>query len=274
MTDDLRFRWLGTAGIELESRGERILIDPYLSRFPLWNAVFGRPIPKRDLVTRYLSPARAVLVSHSHFDHLLDVPAVCREFGSVAYGSPNTYAILRAHEISAGQIKTIHPGDAFTVGPFEIRILTGEHGRILGLLPYSGKLPARLNPPLRLSDYRMDSMFSFLVRMAEASVLVWNSPESRDVPLADVLFYSPLWGARVCAVIARAAQARFVVPVHWDDFFSPLERPVRPLIAPPGWSFPWIRRMDPHAFTRSLNTLLPNVQVHIPEPLKSVTINR
>jgi L-ascorbate metabolism protein UlaG (beta-lactamase superfamily) len=274
MADDLRFRWLGTAGIELESGGERILIDPYLSRFPLWNAVFGRPIPKRDLVTRYLSPARAVLVSHSHFDHLLDVPAVCREFGSVAYGSPNTCDILRAHEIPAGQIKTIHPGDAFPVGPFEIRIFAGKHGRMLGLLPYTGRLPARLNPPLRLSEYRMDSMLSFHLRSAEGSILIWNGPVPHTVQPADALFFCPLWGARLCAEIAKLTQAKIIVPVHWDDFFSPLDRSLHSLVAPPGWHSPWIRRMEPHAFARSMKKLLPDVPVYVPDIFKPFNLSQ
>jgi L-ascorbate metabolism protein UlaG (beta-lactamase superfamily) len=263
MIDGLRFRWLGTAGIELEFRGGRILIDPYLSRFPLRYAVFGRPAARRDLVARYVSPARAVLVSHSHFDHLADVPAVCREFGSVAYGSPNTCAILRAHGVPAEQIRTVQAGDAFTAGSFEIRLFAGEHGRMLGLLPYTGALPARLTPPLRLSDYRMDSMLSFHIRSPEGSILIWNGPPRADVPRADALFYCPLWGARACAEIARSARVRDVVPVHWDDFFSPLDRPLRALVAPPGWRSPWIRRMDPTVFARSVNQFLPEVRVVI-----------
>jgi len=274
MKEQLQFRWLGTAGIELEYRGERILIDPYLSRFPFRNALFGRPVPKQDLVARYLSPTRAILVSHPHFDHLADVPAVCREFDAAAYGSPNTSAILRAHGIPPPQIRTVQAGDRVGIGPFEIRILPGRHGRMLGMLPYAGPLPARLNPPLRLSEYRMDVMFSFQVRAADASVLVWNGPESPGVPIADALFFCPLWGARTCAAIAGAAQARIVVPVHWDDFFSPLERTLHPLIAPPGWHSPWIRRMDPVAFARSMNQLLPEVQVHIPDVFKSVYVGQ
>ena len=272
MKDDLRFRWLGTAGIELESRGERILIDPYLSRFPFRYTVFGKPAPKQDMVKLYLNPARAVLVSHAHFDHLLDVSAVCREFGAVAYGSPNTGAILRAHGIADECIQNAGPGDVFTSGPFEIRIFSGEHGRMMGLLPYAGKLPVRITPPLRLSEYRMDSMLSFHIRSAGGAVLVWNGPAPHAAPRADALFYCPLWGARRCAEIAKSAQVKLVVPVHWDDFFSPLDRPPKPMVAPPGWRSLRIRRMDPLAFARSMRELLPDVRVHVPEIFKSVPL--
>ncbi len=272
MTDELRFRWLGTAGLELEFRGERILIDPYLSRFPFWNAALGRPKPKRDLILRHLSPARAVLVSHSHFDHLADVPVVCREFGTAAYGSPNTSAILQAHGVPAGQVKIVTAGDSIPIEPFHVTVFAGRHGRMAGWLPYSGKLPAHLNPPLRLSDYRMDSIFSFRVQTARSSWLIWNGPEIRSVPRADILFICPLWGAQICAAVARAAQSKVIVPVHWDDYFSPLDRPAHPLVVPPGWGFPWIRRLEPQAFARSLNGILPGVRVLIPDILISYSV--
>ena len=273
MDASLSFRWLGTAGIELEFRGERILIDPYLSRFPIWNTILGRPIPDRDLVTRYLSPARAVLVSHAHFDHLADVSNICRAFGAAAYGSANTSAILRAHDVPAEQVKTIRAGDSTAVGLFTVDVFAGEHGRMAGVLPFKGSLPARLRPPLRLSDYRMDTMHSFHIRTAEGSFLIWNSPDSRSVPRADILFYCPLWGARNCAAVAAAARAGTIVPVHWDDFFQPLDRHPQPLVAPPGWTSPMIRRMDPHHFARNLKKLHPDARIIIPEILQSTTLS-
>jgi len=268
MAASLSFRWLGTAGIELEFRGDRILIDPYLSRFPFRYTILGRPVPKRELVARHLLPARAVLVSHAHFDHLADVPNVCREFGALAFGSDNSSAILRAHEVPADRVKTVNAGDVISTGPFEVRVFAGQHGRMAGLLPFTGKLPARLQPPLRLSNFRMDSMFSFHVRAAQDSCLIWNSPDIRDVPRADFLFFCPLWGARICAAVAKSAQVRAIIPIHWDDFFSPLDRPHHPLVAPPGWSSPWIRRMEPHAFARDVKKLIPEVDVFFPEILK------
>jgi L-ascorbate metabolism protein UlaG (beta-lactamase superfamily) len=274
MTDGLRFRWLGTAGIELESRGERILVDPYLSRVPMRYALFGRPAPRRDLVKRHLLPARAVLVSHAHFDHLMDVPNVCREFGAVAYGTANGCRILRAHGIPDRQIRTAASGESVVEGPFAVRFFPGLHGRMAGLLPYTGPLPTRLIPPLRLSDYRMDGMLSFHVQTDEGSILVWNNPAADGIPRSDVLFCCPLWGARTCAQLAEAAGVSLVVPVHWDDFFSPLERPIRPLIAPPGWKSPWIRHIDPVSFADSVRKLAAKIDLVVPDIFQYVEFGK
>ncbi|MBN1440274.1 MAG: MBL fold metallo-hydrolase [Anaerolineales bacterium] len=272
MTEGLRFRWLGTAGIEFESGGERILVDPYLSRLPMRYLVFGRPSPNREAIARHLLPSRAVLVSHSHFDHLFDVPEICREFGAAAFGSPNSAAILRTHGIPPDRIHPIAAGDSFRAGPFDVRVFAGRHGRMLGLLPYRGKLPARLAPPLRLAEYRMDTMLSFRIHAPGAAALVWNGPPAADVPQAEALFYCPLWGARMCAEVAAAARARVIIPVHWDDFFLPLENPLRPLISPPGWNSPWIRRMDPRRFAGRMKKILPDVPVLVPARMQSAEI--
>jgi L-ascorbate metabolism protein UlaG (beta-lactamase superfamily) len=270
MTDGLSFRWLGTAGIELQSHGGRLLIDPYLSRFPLHCALVGRHPSRRDVVLRHVQSAQTVLVSHAHFDHLLDVPTVCGELEATAYGSPNTCAILRAHGISSKRVQDIAAGDSFLIGRFDIRVFPGRHGRMAGVLPYAGPLPKRLKPPLRLSDYRMDSIFSFFIRTPEASILVWNHPETKDIPKADILFFCPLWGAGSCAEAAKAARASMIVPVHWDNFFSPLDRPLRPMLVPPGWRSPWFRRTDPESFAADVKRLLPDVSVRIPDPFTPV----
>jgi L-ascorbate metabolism protein UlaG (beta-lactamase superfamily) len=264
MAENLSYRWLGTAGIEFEFRGKRLLVDPYLSRFPMRFLLVGRPAPRRELVRRHLRPAQTVLVSHSHFDHLADVPNVCREFGAAACGSPNTCAILRAHGISSALIRPVAAGDSFSAGPFAIRVFSGAHGRMAGWIPYAGRLPASMRLPLRLPEYRMDGMFSFHIRTEGGSVLIWNRPDADGMPPADILFCIPMWGVRSCVRTAGVSGAKTVVPVHWDDFFSPLDRPLRPMMVPPGWRSLWIRRMDPADFAASVNRLLPKVPVEVP----------
>jgi L-ascorbate metabolism protein UlaG (beta-lactamase superfamily) len=265
MPDGMRFRWLGAAGVELESGGERLLVDPFFSRVPFRYLLFGRPVPDRERILRHLSPARAVLVTHPHYDHLMDVPVICREYGAAAYGSANTAAILSAHEIPSTIIHTIKPGDSFTEGPFSVEVFSGTHGPIAGVVPYTGSIPRRLKQPLRLQDYRMDWMLSFRVSAGGISVLFWNTPSPANAPAADALVItlsrSPL---RWKDVIARV-EPNVVFPIHWDDFFAPLSRPLRPMLAPPRWGDRPFRRMDPIKFAKESEKFLPRGRVCIPE---------
>lgn len=267
-----QIHWLGTAGVELEFDGQRLLIDPYLSRVPIWNLFFGRPHPKETLIQRVLRPARAVLVTHSHYDHLMDVPVVCRLLGAAAFGSANTCALLAASGVPNSLRTEITPGDRRSLGPFSVDVFQGEHGRMLGLLPFRGRLSRRLSYPFRLADYRMDGMLSFRVEAGGFSVLVWNSPHAEGIPESDALLFNPLWGAQACAQAAKSCGARWVVPIHWDDFFSPLDKPLHPLVAPPGWGRIQIRRLDPGLFARSVESRQVGLRVIVPGLLAPLTI--
>ena len=75
----VRVTYLGTNAYLLESRSATLLVDPYFSRMSLLRVALNlRALPKRDLIERYL-PVRqidAVIVTHGHIDHLLDVAEV------------------------------------------------------------------------------------------------------------------------------------------------------------------------------------------------------
>src|SRR6476469_8356169 len=77
----LEVEWLGVAGYRLTYEGQTIYIDPYVSRVPL-RAVVRRRTALADLGLhdRWLRPhgrVVGVLVGHTHFDHAIDVPAIC-----------------------------------------------------------------------------------------------------------------------------------------------------------------------------------------------------
>jgi L-ascorbate metabolism protein UlaG (beta-lactamase superfamily) len=264
----LIFRWLGTAGIELEFGGDRILIDPYLSRVPFRYLFFGRPVSDREVILSHLSAARAVLVTHPHFDHLMDVPVVCRAYGATAYGSPHTRKILLAHSVPPAQIRVVQPGDRFQEGPFAVEVFPAKHGRIAGILPHTGALPVRLNPPLRLRDFRMDRMYSYRITAGGMSVLLWNTPDPVGAPRADVLAIVVSRRASVWVGVIEKVRPKVVIPIHWDDFFSPLDRPLRPMLAPPRLERRLIQRMDPREFSHAVTELFPKVTLLIPKVLK------
>ena len=77
----VRVTYLGTNGYLLESREATLLIDPYFLRTGLGRVALNLPmVSDTDLIRRYL-PSReidAVLVTHGHFDHLLDATEVVR----------------------------------------------------------------------------------------------------------------------------------------------------------------------------------------------------
>lgn len=266
MERTVRFRWLGVAGIELVAAGETLLIDPFVSRQPLWRLLFGRAEPDAALVARHIRRAEAVLVTHAHWDHVLDVPEVARRTGAVVYGSRNTSALLRALGVPAGQTRTLTAGERLALGAFEVDVLPAEHPRILGRPVLVGAIAGSGRRPTRLRDYRMDSDFSFLVKAASWRLLVWSSETPEGAPPADVLFVKPFASQKpVYAELLRAVRPRVVVPIHWDDFFRPLSRPLRTSYGPPTWSWPPARRVDLSAFGAATARAAPGTRVFVPK---------
>src|SRR5215211_3833006 len=77
--DGIRVTYLGVNGYQFEAGGHALLIDPYFTRVGLGAVATGATIrPQSDRVhaglTHVRSRADAVLITHAHFDHLLDVP--------------------------------------------------------------------------------------------------------------------------------------------------------------------------------------------------------
>jgi len=88
----VRVTYLGTNGYQFEFGGHALFVDPYFSRVDLLSVALGLRIqPNAARINdglRHLASGNcrtdAVLVTHGHFDHLLDVPAVMARHGRVS----------------------------------------------------------------------------------------------------------------------------------------------------------------------------------------------
>jgi len=261
----LQFRWLGVAGIELTVGGCVLTVDPFFTRPSFWRVGCGRVMSERALAAAIVPRCDYVLITHTHYDHAMDAPEVARATGAVVLGSPNTCDLMAACGVPVGQIRLVSPGDRLSLGPFEVDVMDGQHMRWVG--PGPGKLARDLRPPLRLHDYRLDVCLSFLIRIAGRRLLVWHSIFPKLAPPADVLFLGALESRKHYVHLLREMHPRLVVPLHWDNFFRPLGRPIRPLICPARWAWPSIRRPDPARFARMVRDIAPDVQVLVPQLL-------
>jgi L-ascorbate metabolism protein UlaG (beta-lactamase superfamily) len=265
----LRFRWLGVGGIELSVGDQTLVIDPYLTRVPLWRMAVGRVRPNRELIAEKIPHCNFVLVTHPHVDHLLDVPDVVRNTGAVALGSANACRLLAVLGVPAAQIREIDVGDQLTLGDFRVDVLSAGHVTFWGWRPFSGPLPPGLRPPLRARDYRMDRCLSFLVDAGGRRLL--HCPGTA-VP-AEVLTVKPLGTRARYESVLRNVRPRVVIPVHWDDFGRPLSKPVRPIVAPSGQAVPPLKRIDLAQFERMVEQIAPGALVLIPEMFRAYDLS-
>lgn len=262
------FQWLGVAGLAFFDEGSALLVDPFFTRPPRGDLVWmRRVVPNAALAEQYAPRADFILVTHPHYDHLMDVPNVMRFTGASAYGTPNTAQLLQLHNLPPERIHTVAPGDRLELGPFGVDVLTGTHMRTPVDRWINGPLPRGLRVPLRLIDYVMDASYAYRIEMNGTVALIGNHP----IP-ADVWFVAPYQSRDTFADMLRAINPRRVVLIHWDDFTRPLSSPLRPMIVTiaQGQSprFPPVRRIDLEGIARFAKIILPEVAVTVPEILE------
>lgn len=229
--------WLGTAGVLVSDGRTDILIDPFVSRYGLLRVALGFPLkPGQDLIRRCLERldchnVQAVLVSHSHFDHALDAPYFARLTGAMLVGSESTLNIGRGAGLPETQLVPVQTGPPLSFGEFTLRFIESRHGPALfGRIPYPGTVDQPLVPPKKASAYKLGGVYAILIEHPWGTLLHHGSagfrPGMYDGVRADVILLG-ITGredtATYLAEVPGMVRPRRVFPIHFDDFFSPLD---------------------------------------------------
>ena len=248
----LTFSWLGTAGVVVESAGQVLAIDPFFTRpslvrmlIPLFSNV--------ELVASRTPKCHYILVTHSHYDHLLDVPEVIRSSGAAAYGSPNTCQLLRRLGIPASLIFECRVGDKLSLGKFKVEVIRGQHSPIPLNRLFNGELRSNLKPPLHVWDYRMDESLGYCISVEGIRLLVCAAKPQPS----EVLFAVAQESEQYYQELFQGVLPQIFVPIHWDNFTRSLNQPLRKFTRP--------GRMDIHRLVKLAQQIIPDVKVIIPE---------
>lgn len=252
--------------MEISCSGRHLLIDPYLTRFGLLHQWIGRVEPNEELIKGHVGNCDILLVTHSHWDHLLDVPYILKHTGAQAFGSKNTAQLLGMHGISKDRIRIVRHKECFKLHGFQVKVFKAHHMRAPGFGP--GKVNQNLQPPLRARDYRMDLFFCFHIEVGGISLIT----EPGDIPSgmaeAQILLVSPKYKKDILAQVLNRIRPKTIIPYHWDNMYRPLERPLKPMLKPPTLSLWPFRRMDLEEFQSTVAEIDPKARVFMPEVLR------
>src|SRR5438093_7681549 len=137
--DGVRVTYLGTNGYQFEFGGHALLVDPYCSRVDLLDVALGSRIQPNaarinDELRHLATKADAILVTHGHLDHLLDVPAVMAKTRARLIASASSVDLAKRAGASSGD--AVKPGDVRRIGPWKIRVLAATHDRLFATVPF------------------------------------------------------------------------------------------------------------------------------------------
>ena len=240
----LSVTFLGVATLLVDDGSSALLTDGFFSRPGLLDVGLRKIAPDPSLIGACLVRAgiaqlEAVIPVHTHFDHALDSAVVAERTGATLVGGSSAAQIGAGHGLASERIRMVEPGQPMTFGTFEITMIESEH------CPpdrFPGVIDEPLKPPARAADYRCGEAWSILVQHTSGrNMLIQGSAGYIQGALAgqqvDVAYLGvgqlgiqgeeyieAYWRETVTAVGARRA-----VLIHWDDFFRPLDQPLRAL---------------------------------------------
>lgn len=229
--------WLGTAGVLVSDGQTDILIDPFVSRYGLLRVGLGLPLnPRQDLIKQWLgrlgcTGVQVVLVSHSHYDHVLDAPYFARETGALLAGSASTLNAGRGVGLPETQLMPVQPGTPFRAGAFTLRFIESRHGPALfGRVPYPGTIDQPLVPPQKASAYKLGGVYGILLEHPAGTILHHGSAGFLSGMYDDIRADVILLGitgredtGTYLGEVPEKVRPRLVIPIHFDDFFTPLD---------------------------------------------------
>jgi L-ascorbate metabolism protein UlaG (beta-lactamase superfamily) len=233
----VRVTYLGTNGYLLEGAGTKLLVDPYFTRFPLATAALNRRVnssPEKIQAALRRLPRKidGILVTHGHFDHLLDVPPIAIRTGAQVLASRSSIFLAEAADLPHRQSKPMRAGQSRRIGSARITALRASHDRLFGCcVPFPGDLT---HPPHEAPDQPKDWVLgeplAFLIELAGKRIYIDSGgtmkvlPETalRPIDLAIVGVALPDARGRLSSVLSNL-QPRYFLPSHQDDFFRPMD---------------------------------------------------
>jgi L-ascorbate metabolism protein UlaG (beta-lactamase superfamily) len=228
----LELEWLGVAGYRLTFEGTTVLVDPYVSRVPLWSLLLRRPaLPDSALLDRYVARADAVLIGHTHWDHAVDAPAIARRDGATVYGSDSLARLMALHGLES---VVVEPHRRYEIGPFLVSFTPSRHSKLLfgRKVPFDGPLTCEDLHGLSPGAYKCGDVFGIRIEVAGTSFYHQGSADLRDEERLEPVdvFLAGVAGRQVTPLYWRRIlprlDPRVVVPTHYDNFFAPLDRPL------------------------------------------------
>ncbi|MEM8684048.1 MAG: MBL fold metallo-hydrolase [Pseudomonadota bacterium] len=240
--DTVTVRWLGVSNLLIDDGETQLLIDAYFTRPELRRMLLGEPVQSdaasvNTALARYrMDRLAAVIPSHSHFDHTLDLGAIANRTDAVVFGSPSSARIARGAGVPEEQLSIVTERTSRDFGQFRVTLHPSVHAPIAPgkTVPFSGSIDAPLPQPAPIKAFRAGITFTIVIEHPQGTMVVNTSAGFREPALvdvnADVVFLGTALLKRLGEAYTReywiamvtATGAKTVYPVHFDDYTRPL----------------------------------------------------
>ena len=217
-------RWFNDACYKIRlPNGKVILVDPYIDSSPL-----------KKLGSDALTQVDYVFISHTHFDHVLDLDRVMSKFNPQVYvGCLGAVELAKQFDICGGQMNLCYPGETYMLDGATLTCLRGKHTS-LGDLDKPSHWKANIeqeNLPAEHEKMNMIGSYEYtnylLMLPGNLKFLIWGGGATLDA-IAQIgkltpnisIIQLPREPVEKVAQLYAAAGGQVIFPHHHDSFLS------------------------------------------------------
>ena len=241
----LKITFFGTTTLLFDDGRDQILFDAHFTRPSIEkyiagaNVVTNTELCDKLIDLHHIDRLRAIFISHTHHDHVMDAPYVANRCGAMIYGSSSAKNVAIGEGVPGEKTVVFKDGSEYSVGAYKIRIIKSLHSKPTRFNDDLGiPIERPLVQPASLRDYKEGGSYDFYVEYGDKKILIRPSfnyiKGQLDGIQADVLFLGVAGLAKAEEDMEKVffeetvekTKALVVIPVHWDNFFASLEKPV------------------------------------------------
>lgn len=241
---DLQFTYFGAAGWSISDGNVIVLVDPYISRLQYVDRqhpddgrhAYARDevgVPDTELIDSLVTEADFILVHHSHYDHLGDVPYIAKKTGAKVIGTETSITMLRAYGVPDDQLYPVGGGEDYQFENFSVRVIPGIHSALnekhyIDTRRYDST--TELTAPLRIDQFIEGGSLMFLARFDSHDVLTMGSMNFVERELEGIhpdILLAGINGSRLglydydARLVRVTGNPPVIIPTHWDTFNLP-----------------------------------------------------
>lgn len=292
----LHFTHLGAAGWKITDGKTTLYLDPFFSRLRTVN-VFGRsfPPPTDDprpvyglddalpsdtaTIDRHVDGADFILVSHTHFNHCMDMPYIAKKTGALVIGTESTINVARASGVPQRQLVPVRGGEDYEFGALSVKVIPSLHSSLVIPSPYStldncryfssATVPHDVKAPLRLRDFVEGGTLGYLIRFRGHEIVALCSMSYIEREMTGLrpnvaLVPASHWRTQVHDYTGRLLRALGLPPVvlatHWDAQTEPYGAPQDPQLA------------QAETFVQEVRAVAPQCRIVVPRHFETIAV--
>lgn len=194
----MNITYYGHSCFSIAAGGRNILFDPFISGNELANK-----ISITDIQADY------ILVSHGHFDHMLDVTAIAKRTGAVVLCGWELYNYFTKEGLT--KVQPINPGGQFTFDFGTVKAVIAQHSSSLPNGDYAGVASGFV---LKTKDGNFYYSGDTALTLDMTLIPKWAELDFAVFPIGDAL----TMGTEEAIEAAGLVNVKHVLGVHYDTF--------------------------------------------------------